>query len=68
MGCPTCSRKVNMLIGKCKYCSQTYCASHRLPEQHQCENIKSCKEEHYIKNKERVLNEKCVGDKIIKIE
>ena len=34
--CFTCSKKVNLLGFKCK-CGSTFCKSHRLPEDHDCE-------------------------------
>ena len=34
--CFTCSKKVNLLGFKCK-CGSTFCKTHRLPEDHDCE-------------------------------
>lgn len=46
---------------KCKLCSQSFCAKHRLPEQHNCPRIGIYKTEGYIKAK--LSPKKAVEDK-----
>ncbi|MCK4896573.1 MAG: AN1-type zinc finger domain-containing protein, partial [Candidatus Heimdallarchaeota archaeon] len=51
---------------KCKLCSQTFCAKHRLPEQHNCPRIGIYQTEEYIKTKlspKKVVEDKKEGKK-----
>lgn len=38
-----CTRKIS-LIGKCRFCKKTFCVTHRLSEDHSCENEKDMKQ------------------------
>ena len=60
----TCTDRVANIIGHCSYCKEEYCGKHRLPEAHACANIRGCKQAHYERNVSKLMNEKCVGDKI----
>jgi predicted nucleic acid binding AN1-type Zn finger protein len=31
-----------MIAGHCQYCVQDFCAKHRVPEDHVCENYQKC--------------------------
>jgi predicted nucleic acid binding AN1-type Zn finger protein len=33
---PDCNLKILKLIGECKYCKNSFCSNHRLPETHLC--------------------------------
>ena len=60
----TCSKKTAKIIGDCRYCSNKFCESHRLPESHSCtcyDKVR-CESKNILKNK--LMNEKCVGVKI----
>ena len=39
-----CYQKVVLVVGTCRYCENSYCLKHRLPEEHKCKNINECKE------------------------
>jgi len=59
-----CKKKAAMIVGDCKFCAKSYCASHRLPETHACANLLGCKQASFDKNKEKLMNERCVGVKV----
>lgn len=59
-----CSSRVAMLIGDCKYCKEKFCGFHRLPESHKCSNMNGCKQEHFERNQKKVMDNKCVGNKL----
>ncbi len=59
-----CIDRVAKIIGECRYCSLSYCAKHRLPESHACDNIKGCRQQSYEKNSTKLMGEKCVADKV----
>lgn len=50
--CDYCKQDVEGLPHRCKYCGQTHCSKHLLPESHDCEGLKRYKE----KNPERWRN------------
>ena len=50
------------IIGECVYCSGKYCARHRLPESHMCQNMQSCKQQSFNANHSKVMNGKCGGE------
>ena len=55
-----CDKKKAVVVGRCKFCKEEFCLSHRLPEQHQCKNIQECR------NKARdYLAEKLTVEKIL---
>jgi len=59
-----CNQKPVLIIGDCKFCNQKFCGGHRLAESHACQNMQACREEHFNRNKEKVLREKCVASKV----
>lgn len=59
-----CSERVAKIIGDCKYCDKKYCSVHRLPEEHECNNIGDLKKNSFDKYSTKLLSEKCVADKI----
>lgn len=59
-----CLDRVAKIVGDCRYCSHAYCGKHRLPESHACEKISNCRQESYEKNSNKLLNGKCVADKL----
>ena len=64
MLCDYCNKKIkisDIIIGKCK-CKKTFCILHRLGEIHNC--IYNYKSEI---NKDLIMKNKCVSEKIIKI-
>lgn len=59
-----CLDRVAKIVGDCRYCSHAYCGKHRLPESHACEKLSNCRQESYEKNSNKLLNGKCVADKL----
>ena len=59
-----CLDRVAKIVGSCRYCEHSYCGKHRLPESHACENISSCRQESHERNSDKLLNGKCVADKL----
>lgn len=39
-----CTRKPAFIVGHCSYCDMNYCLAHRLPEQHNCNQMKKVRE------------------------
>lgn len=59
-----CLDRVAKIVGECRYCTRAYCGKHRLPESHACEKMSNCRQESYEKNSDKLLNGKCVADKL----
>jgi len=59
-----CSSRPVLIIGDCKFCNSKFCGSHRLPESHLCTGIQACRDQHFLKNKLKLENEKCVSPKV----
>ncbi|KAJ3134543.1 Ras GTPase activating protein ira2 [Physocladia obscura] len=51
-------------IGTCRYCSAQYCAKHRLPEAHACQNLDSCQGAAKDRLEKRLIGEKTVAAKV----
>ncbi|KAJ3007121.1 UNVERIFIED_CONTAM: hypothetical protein HDU68_003684 [Siphonaria sp. JEL0065] len=51
-------------IGTCRYCSSQYCAKHRLPEAHACQNLQTCQSAAKDRLEKRLIGEKTVGAKV----
>lgn len=37
-----CKKKAKPIVGHCNYCDNNFCLVHRLPEQHNCEQLQRC--------------------------
>lgn len=61
---PDCCDRVARIVGECRYCGMGYCSRHRLPESHECDNIQGCRQQSYEKNSSKLMDEKCVADKV----
>lgn len=59
-----CTKQAVLIVGDCKFCTKSFCASHRLPESHHCSNLKDCKQQSFNRNKEKLMKERCVGVKV----
>eukprot|EP01087_Luapelamoeba_hula_P012539 TRINITY_DN34_c0_g1_i3.p1 TRINITY_DN34_c0_g1~~TRINITY_DN34_c0_g1_i3.p1 ORF type:complete len:221 (-),score=41.86 TRINITY_DN34_c0_g1_i3:107-769(-) len=59
-----CSKRTVSIIGDCRFCKSSFCGQHRLPETHVCPEMKSCRQASFEKNKEKLMSEKCVGNKM----
>ena len=60
----SCTSKPQRMIGICKYCTGNHCSSHRLPESHSCASIEDCRQASVDQLSSKLLNEKCVGNKL----
>ncbi|KAI9281655.1 ubiquitin family-domain-containing protein [Sporodiniella umbellata] len=60
----SCSDKTVKIIGDCRYCQSKFCARHRLPEDHLCENLTSCRQAAHERNSIKLLSERCVASKV----
>ncbi|KAL1926549.1 hypothetical protein VTP01DRAFT_5670 [Rhizomucor pusillus] len=59
-----CTDKVVKIIGDCRYCQSKFCSRHRLPEDHACVNLLSCKQAAHERNSTKLLSERCVASKV----
>ncbi|TPX72630.1 hypothetical protein SpCBS45565_g00288 [Spizellomyces sp. 'palustris'] len=59
-----CSDKVVKIVGQCRYCTHGFCAKHRLPEAHQCQEMQTCRAAAQSRLAGKLLNEKCVASKV----
>ena len=52
----SCTSKIAIIIGYCKYCNKNFCGAHRLPETHgPCVHLDKCKQMSFDSNKEKLL-------------
>ncbi|KII88606.1 hypothetical protein PLICRDRAFT_176176 [Plicaturopsis crispa FD-325 SS-3] len=59
-----CSSAVLRIVGQCPHCQAQFCGSHRLPEHHRCQNLESCRQQAFEKNKARLTSEQTVPSKM----
>ena len=59
-----CSNKVVKVVGLCRYCQSQFCSRHRLPEDHACVNLVSCRQVAHERNSVKLLSERCVASKV----
>ncbi|SCV67675.1 BQ2448_5286 [Microbotryum intermedium] len=59
-----CSQASLRIVGDCSFCSTSFCGRHRLPEDHKCANLQSCKQEAFDKNKSKLEAEQTISSKI----
>ena len=59
-----CKKNVAFAIGDCVYCVKMFCLKHRLPEDHDCNNMNVCKRNAMERNSVLLMKSKCVGTKI----
>ncbi|KAI9278433.1 ubiquitin-related domain-containing protein [Phascolomyces articulosus] len=59
-----CSGKVVKVVGLCRYCQSQFCSRHRLPEDHACVNLVSCRQVAHERNSIKLLSERCVASKV----
>ncbi|KAG0149697.1 hypothetical protein CROQUDRAFT_653251 [Cronartium quercuum f. sp. fusiforme G11] len=60
-----CGQPALRLVGDCPHCTLQFCARHRLPEDHACLNMGSCREAAFAKNKAKLESERTVGSKMV---
>jgi len=59
-----CSSAAIRIVGDCPHCSASFCGRHRLPEDHACTGLQSCRDAAFLKNKEKLESERTIGTKI----
>tara|TARA_Y100000768_G_scaffold389010_1_gene390183 strand:- start:59 stop:397 length:339 start_codon:yes stop_codon:yes gene_type:complete len=64
-----CNNNFSLSIGHCKWCStedksMDFCTYHRLPEQHNCPNIKDCKAFAININKDKLNKQKSIDNRV----
>ena len=64
---PQCPKKYTLIVGDCKHCQSKFCMKHRYPQAHQCEKIEEVMNKERKILKDRLMNDKCVQDKLFKI-
>ncbi|WAQ92291.1 hypothetical protein PtA15_16A197 [Puccinia triticina] len=60
-----CSQPALRLVGDCPHCTLPFCSRHRLPEDHACLNMSSCREAAFAKNKAKLESERTVVSKMV---
>ncbi|KAH8106743.1 hypothetical protein BXZ70DRAFT_914904 [Cristinia sonorae] len=59
-----CNSAVLRLVGQCPHCRAEFCAQHRMPEHHSCQNLESCRQQAFEKNKAKLESERTVASKM----
>mmetsp|Transcript_22455 Transcript_22455/g.45921 ORF Transcript_22455/g.45921 Transcript_22455/m.45921 type:complete len:205 (+) Transcript_22455:252-866(+) len=54
---PGCRQQYMAIAGDCQYCPKKFCSTHRLPEDHQCTNLVTCRAEAFNANSVRLADE-----------
>ncbi|GAA5979481.1 hypothetical protein JCM11641_005408 [Rhodosporidiobolus odoratus] len=62
-----CSQAVVRIVGDCKLCSASFCARHRLAEDHTCPNLADCKEKAFQLNKTKLEAEQTMSEKLARV-
>ncbi|KAI0780760.1 hypothetical protein BD413DRAFT_608009 [Trametes elegans] len=61
---PRCNQAVLRLVGQCPHCRLEFCGTHRMPEHHECQNLESCRQQAFEKNKAKLESERTVASKM----
>ncbi|CAG98518.1 Tmc1p [Kluyveromyces lactis] len=59
-----CSSSAVKFIGDCNFCDGHFCSKHRLLENHQCQGLKSCKDQMHQRNADKLHKEQPIVPKI----
>jgi predicted nucleic acid binding AN1-type Zn finger protein len=62
-----CRAKRVLIAGDCRYCSQTFCMAHRVPEDHVCTGLEDCKQAARQRNASKLLSERTEQLKLQKV-
>ena len=65
--CCFCNIRVNLLGFECKFCKNNMCAKHRLPEDHDCQNMDLLKNQYKEMNRQKLESESVKETKVIQI-
>ncbi|KAG9016362.1 hypothetical protein FRB90_003112 [Tulasnella sp. 427] len=63
----TCNSAAIRIVGDCPHCEAHFCGQHRLPEQHACQNLESCKAAAFERNREKLEGERTVSSKLVSV-
>ena len=66
MRCKYCKNKKAILL-ECKYCKKGFCVSCIEIVKHECQKSDDCRKRKRDELEERLLSEKCIQNKVIKI-
>ncbi|CAL1704928.1 unnamed protein product [Somion occarium] len=61
---PRCNSAALRLVGQCPHCRAEFCGAHRMPEHHNCQNLESCRQQAFEKNKAKLESERTVSPKM----
>jgi len=59
-----CNAVANKLVGHCQFCNHAYCTSHRLLENHKCENLQTCKNTLHKRNADKLSKEQTIVSQV----
>ncbi|TCD60530.1 hypothetical protein EIP91_009926 [Steccherinum ochraceum] len=59
-----CNSAVLRIVGTCPHCKAEFCGVHRMPEHHNCQNLESCRQQAFEKNKAKLESERTVASKM----
>ncbi|BAO39547.1 AN1-type zinc finger protein YOR052C [Kluyveromyces marxianus] len=59
-----CNSAAVKFIGDCNFCEGHFCSKHRLLENHQCQGLKSCKDQMHQRNADKLHKEQPIIPKI----
>lgn len=62
-----CSQAAVRIVGDCQLCSLSFCARHRLAEDHSCAKLSTCREQAFERNKARLEGEATVSEKLARV-
>jgi len=53
-----CKSPAQRIVGDCTFCNGSFCKSHRLLEDHKCQNLEDCKREAFEQNANQLNRER----------
>ncbi|GAA6000194.1 hypothetical protein JCM10207_007899 [Rhodosporidiobolus poonsookiae] len=59
-----CSQAAMKIVGDCTLCKASFCARHRLAEDHACPNLETAKQDAFMRNKNKLEAEQTKGEKL----
>ncbi|KAI0692390.1 nuclear protein [Cytidiella melzeri] len=59
-----CNSAALRIVGQCPHCRADFCGTHRMPEHHNCQNLASCRQQAFEKNKAKLESERTVASKM----
>ncbi|KIP08180.1 hypothetical protein PHLGIDRAFT_19018 [Phlebiopsis gigantea 11061_1 CR5-6] len=59
-----CNQAALRIVGQCPHCRAEFCGTHRMPEHHNCQNLESCRQQAFERNKAKLESERTVASKM----